>query len=264
MAATAQTIETFVNELLEADRYRDYGPNGIQVEGHLNPISKICTAVSCTESVFAQAAAESADALLVHHGLFWKSTPQAITGVMRRRLDVLFKGNISLLAWHLPLDGSYLLGNNILMLNALDAVTSTEKTFGSLDSTPGIGRYGTVATALTTGELAARVTAATAGLLPAPAQAPLVLGAERSDITEIAVCSGGGGHFLEEAAALGAHAIICGEPEEPTNALGKELGVSVIAAGHYATETLGIFALGEHLSKHFGFEHKFIADQNPV
>jgi dinuclear metal center YbgI/SA1388 family protein len=240
--------------LLEPERYEDYCLNGLQVPG-ASEIETLATGVSANAELFDRAAAEQADLLLVHHGLFWDPGVRSVDSVLHGRLKRLLDGNIALAAYHLPLDGHLELGNNAQLARALGA-TVTERfalhrgaPIGVLARLPGDGQ--------TPEELIAAVAEATE-------RAPLWLDGGAPRITALAIVSGAGADYISDAAAAGAQALLTGEPEERATALARELGVHLIAAGHHATETFGVRALGEHLASRFGVRHVFLDVPNPV
>ncbi len=228
--------------------------NGLQVPGPAE-VGLIATAVSANAETFEQAAAAGAELLLVHHGLFWGSGVRLIDETLKRRLQLLFEAGIALAAYHLPLDAHAELGNNALLARALGAERLAPfgrhhgQTIGFLARMPGSG--------LPVAELIERVRTATD-------REPLVLGGGPQVVASLAVLSGAGSDYVTEAAEAGAQALLTGEPSERVTAAARELGVHVIAAGHYATETLGIRRLGKHLAERFSLEHIFIDVPNPV
>jgi len=243
-----------LDTLLEPARFEDYCPNGLQVPG-AEQVATVATGVSAQLELFERAAAASADLLVVHHGLFWNSSPRRLDTALKRRLMVLFDANIALAAYHLPLDAHPQLGNNALLARALDAheldpfAQHRGEPIGFLARLPGEG--------MPAGELFARVAELTA-------REPLVFEAGPARVQRVAIVSGAGADFLADAAAAGADALITGEPAERVMAQAREASVHFIAAGHYATETLGVKRLGEHLAQRFGVRHTFIDVPNPV
>ncbi len=245
-----------LDELLEPGRFEDYCPNGLQVPGPAE-ISTIATGVSASAELFELAADERADLLIVHHGLFWGKGTDAIDAQLKRRLQLLFEADMALAAYHLPLDAHPELGNNALIADALGA-ERLDKPFalhhgepiGCLARFPGEG--------LPAEELIQRVRAATGG------REPLVFDAGPPRIRRLAIVSGAGTDYLSEASRAGADALLTGEPAERAMTQARELGVHLIAAGHYATETLGVRALGEHLAERHGLRHVFLDVPNPV
>ncbi len=242
------------DRLLEPARFEDSCVNGLQVPGPADA-TRLATGVSANAELFERAAQEHADLLLVHHGLFWGPGIRTIDAVLAARLRLLFDANMALAAYHLPLDAHPELGNNALLAHALGAEHMVPfgahrgQTIGFLATLPGDGLDPT--------ELIARVGAVTS-------RPPLLLGDGPDAVERLAIISGGGSDYAQEAAAAGAQALLTGEPAERVTATARELGIHVIAAGHHATETFGIKALGELLAGRFGLEHVFIEVPNPV
>ncbi len=251
--ATSELIDA-VAQLLEPERFEDYGPNGLQVPGPAE-VTRLATGVSAHAELFELAAREHAGLLLVHHGLFWGEGPGPIDELLKRRLQILFEADIALAAYHLPLDAHPELGNNALLARALEGgdpepfAMHRGEPIGCIARLPGAG--------LTAAELCARVRTLTA-------RDPLHLDFGPERVARLAIVSGAGADYLGEAAAAGADALLTGEAEERTMALAREHRLHVIAAGHYATETLGIRRVGELLAERFGLEHVFIDVPNPV
>lgn len=245
---------TELDRLLEPGRFRDYCPNGLQVPGRAE-VTKIATGVSASAGLFERATDEQADLLIVHHGLFWGSSPAPIDAHMKRRLKLLFDADMSLAAYHLPLDAHPEVGNNALIARAIGAETLEPfalhegEPIGFIASFPGEG--------LDASALFARVTELTA-------RTPLVFDAGPQLVRSVAIVSGAGADYLADAVAAGADAFLTGEPAERVMTEAREAAIHFIAAGHYATETFGVRRLGEHLSKRFGVEHMFIDVPNPI
>jgi dinuclear metal center YbgI/SA1388 family protein len=254
MPASVQEILAELDRLLVPERFKDYCHNGLQVPGARN-VTAIATGVSAHVELFERAAAESVQLLLVHHGLFWGSGVRAIDATLKRRLRILFDAEIGLAAYHLPLDAHPEVGNNALLARALgaqevDAFARHEgEPIGALARFPGSG--------LAAAELVARVR----DLL---AREPLVFDSGPERVQQLAIVSGAGDDFLAEAVAAGADAFLTGEPTERVMAEAREAQVHFIAAGHYATETLGIKRLGEHVAERFALRHVFLDVPNPV
>jgi len=257
MSANVITILDWAEDLLDAHAFADYCPIGLQVAGRAEEVDTIATAVSCTFDVFERAADAGAQLLLVHHGLFWKGMSQVVDPIMRDRLAVLFDAGITLAGYHLPLDAHPGLGNNARIVDEL-GLTRTELPF-AVHGGRAIGLVGEFAVARPTLDFVDDVTRLTGG------REPLVLGAETYEtITRVAVCSGGAASDIADAAALGCQAFITGEPREDSLAFARELGIVFIAAGHHATETFGIRALGDAAVEKFGVRHVFLDADNPV
>lgn len=243
-----------LDRLLRPTRFRDYGPNGLQVPGKAE-IGKLATGVSASAELFERGAAADADLLLVHHGLFWGSSPTPIDARMKRRLKLLFDSDIGLAAYHLPLDAHPELGNNALIARGLGS--ETLEPFALHDGEP----IGFIARFPGDGLMADDLFERTAALTE---RIPLVLDSGPERIRSVAIVSGGGCDYLRDAIVAGADAFLTGEPTERVMSEAKEASIHFIAAGHYATETFGVKALGEHLSEHFELEHLFIEVPNPI
>lgn len=243
-------LENYTGQLLEVERFRDYCPNGLQVEGK-GEVRKLVSGVTASLDLLKAAVEAGADAVLVHHGWFWKGEDARIVGVKRARLEWLLRHDISLLAFHLPLDAHPQLGNNAQLAARLGF--ETEGNFGE----QGIAVHGRLRSALPLGGLVARV----ADVMARP---PLVIGKENQPVGRVAWCSGGGQDYFEEAVQLGVNVFLSGEISEQHVHLARETGVAFIAAGHHATERYGVQALGEHLAEQFGIEHRYIEIPSPA
>lgn len=255
--ATLAEILGFVDDLLESSRWPDYGPNGLQVPGG-ETVTSLVTGVSAQRELFARAAEAGAELVLVHHGLMWPALPSPLTRLDAERLRILLDGEISLAAYHLPLDGHPRIGNNALLAEALGCLERGRMRFAVVKGRP-IGVVADFpADGIPIADLLARTRAATDG------REPLLLGQGPELVRRIGIVSGSGGDALEETIAMGLDALLTGEPEERVTALAREAGVHVIAAGHYATETHGIRRLGELIATRFGVEHVWVDIPNPV
>ncbi len=238
---------------LGSGRVRDYCPNGLQVEGKAQ-IRKILTGVTASQALLDRAVAAQADAVLVHHGYFWKSEASEITGIKKRRLQTLLQHDISLFAYHLPLDIHPELGNNA-QLGALLGFTEIT----ALDSVEPVGvvRQAEVAAAVSLTDIVARLELQ---LQRQVFSHDAGIGA----IRHIAWCTGGGQGYIDAAAAAGAQLFISGEVSEQTIHSANELGIHFIAAGHHATERYGVKALGEWLAQQTDIEVQFVDLYNPA
>jgi dinuclear metal center YbgI/SA1388 family protein len=243
-----------LNQLLQPARFRDYCPNGLQVLGRAN-VSKIATAVSASAELFERAIARQTDLLVVHHGLFWGSTPTPIDARMKHRLKLLFDADMSLAAYHLPLDAHLQVGNNALIGHALGADTLEPFAFHDGESIGFVARF--PGEGIDASALFARVTELTA-------RTPLIFNAGPERVRSVAIVSGAGSDHLTDAVTARADAFLTGEPAERVMTESQEAGIHFIAAGHYATETFGVKRLGEHLSERFDVEHVFIDVPNPI
>jgi dinuclear metal center YbgI/SA1388 family protein len=245
-----EELNRYLDGLLEVSRFRDYCPNGLQVEGR-GEIRRIASGVSASLDLIRAAVSAGADAILVHHGYFWKGEDPRLTGTRRARIALLLEHGMNLFAYHLPLDAHPELGNNAQL--ALRLGWSAEGRTGE----PDILAYGRVAAPVTLARLGKDI-AASLG------REPLVIGAPDKQIARVAWCTGAAQSYFEAAIALGVDAYLTGEISEQHVHLARESGVAFIAAGHHATEKYGVQALGAHLAARFGVEHCFIDIPNPV
>ena len=252
MAARDELI-SFLDELLDARSFDDYGPNGLQVVGR-EEVRRVVTGVSAHRELFHRAADAGADMILCHHGLFWGSGPMTIDERLKGRLLPLFEADMSLAAYHLPLDAHPEVGNNALICGELGLERS--EPFGEARGRA-IGCIGRADEPLALEDLARRCTSVFG-------RDPLVLQGDGRPLRRVGVVSGGGGSSLGDAIRLGFDAFLTGEPEEPAMADARESGVAFLACGHYATETFGVRRLGALLAERFGVEDSFIEIPNPV
>lgn len=239
---------------LRAAEFKDFTINGLQVAGS-EQVKRIMTGVTACQALLDEAVAWQADMVLVHHGYFWKNEPVAITGMKQRRIKTLLDHDISLLAYHLPLDAHAEMGNNAELARRLGW-----KVEGCIDGELGEGLLwsGRLPQPHSVSELAAQV----AQTLQ---REPLVIEAQQvGDIERIAWCTGGAQDMITAAFEAGAQAFVSGEISERTTHLAREMGIHYIAAGHHATERYGIQALGEWLSDEYGVEHRFVDIDNPA
>ena len=236
---------------LDINRFRDYCPNGLQVEGR-EQIQHIVTGVTASLALLEAAHADGADAILVHHGYFWRGEDPCIVGPMQKRLKLLLQHDINLFAYHLPLDAHPELGNNAQLGKQLNLKVTGR--FGDQD----LGWLGTPnGTDNTVNELAKN-------LERVLGRAPLLIGDPGQKINSVAWCTGSAQNAFADAIAAGASVYPSGEISEQTVHLARESGVAYLACGHHASERYGIAALGEHLAHQFGLTHKFIDILNPV
>ena len=246
-----------LNELLQPEKFRDYGPNGLQVEGG-SSVVKIVSGVTASLALIDAAIAEQADAILVHHGLFWRGQDGCVTGWMKQRLGRLLAHNVNLFAYHLPLDAHPVLGNNaqLGMRLGLRAFDDAAGRFGESQ----LGFMGARADAgvFANANLLATHVQETLGR-----QVTLVCPHEQA-IQRVAWCSGGAQSYFEAAIAAGAQAFVTGEISEPQAHYARECGVAYLACGHHATERYGAAAVGAHVASMLGLEHVFIDIENPA
>ncbi len=243
-------LENYLNQLLDITRFQDYCPNGLQVEGR-DRIQKIVTGVTASFELLEAAIACKADAVLVHHGYFWRGEDACITGIKCRRIAMLIKNEINLFAYHLPLDIHPQLGNNTQLAKQLGFAETGR--FGEQD----IAFRGELTEAMPLRALEAKISRTLA-------REPLVIGNPDQSIKKIAWCTGAAQSYFDAAIAQDVDAFVTGEISEQTVHAARESGVAFIAAGHHATERYGVQALGEHLIQKFEIQHQFIDIDNPV
>ncbi len=243
-------IESHLAALLAVDRFKDYGPNGLQVEGRAE-VGRVVSGVTASLALIEAAIQAQADAILVHHGLFWRGQDGRITGWLRQRLAPLLAHGISLFAYHLPLDAHADLGNNAQL--GLQLGLRAEARFGEQD----LGFIGAAAGLPDAPALAERVRRALG-------RSPLLLPGDGRPLRRVAWCSGGAQGYFEAAIAAGADAFLTGEISEPQAHIARETGVAFLACGHHATERYGAPAVGAHLAAKFGLQHQFIDIENPA
>jgi dinuclear metal center YbgI/SA1388 family protein len=252
--ASRDEIIGFCDGLLDPSAFEDYCPNGLQVPGGTE-VSALATAVSANLETIEGAISAGAQLVLCHHGLFWDSQERALSPLMAARLRALLGAEVSLAAYHLPLDAHPEIGNNALLREGL-SLARDPRPFGHSRGSP-VGAIGAAEAGIEIGELARRTSELVGG-------EPLVFDSGPSSIRTVGIVSGGGAFAIEEAGSLGLDALITGEPSEPAMAEARECGIHFIAAGHYATETFGIRRLGELVAERFAIEHRFIDVPNPV
>lgn len=244
-----KALENNLNTLLSVEKYKDYAPNGLQVEGRANVQTVVC-GVTASLELIEMAVARQADAIIVHHGYFWKGENQTITGMKQRRIKTLLENDINLYGYHLPLDGHEALGNNAQLGKLWQVQHAAPIAPFEL---------------LWTGELAdiaaedfARTLACTLG------REPLLVRGGSHLIRKLAWCSGGAQGFLEQAVQQGADAYVSGEISEKTYHEAKEYGIHYFAAGHHATERGGISAIADYLNANTTLRCEFVDCSNPV
>ena len=250
---TLNELVSYTNELLNSAAFQDYCPNGLQVEGRAQ-VRKLVSGVTASQALVEAAVAAGADALLVHHGYFWKGEDPCVTGMKRRRLAGLLAADISLLAYHLPLDAHPELGNNA-QLGALLGL-SPEGWFGD-GRGPAIACHASLPETVTGAAFAERIAAALG-------RAPQFIAGGSHLIQRVGWCTGAAQGYIEAATRLGLDAFISGEISEATVHVARECGIHYFAAGHHATERYGVRALGGHLAERFGLEHRYLDLDNPA
>lgn len=253
MTLNINELVDYCDQLLQVSSFRDYCPNGLQVEGR-SRVGRILTGVTASQALLDAAVEWQADLVLVHHGYFWKGESQVVTGIKQRRLKTLLQHDINLMAYHLPLDAHPTLGNNARLAELLGFEVE-----GPLEpgAAPAIGNVGRLAQSLSLQALEQRIDHVLG-------RSPQVISGGDHDIRTVAWCTGAAERMIEHALAQGADAYISGEISEPVVHIAREAGIHYIAAGHHATERYGVKALGEHLAGEFGLEHRFVDIDNPV
>ncbi len=244
-------FEQSLQLLLQPDTFKDYGPNGLQVEGRAE-VRRIASGVTASRAFIEQAIAWGADTLLVHHGLFWRGQDGRLTGWLAERVRLLMAAQVNLFAYHLPLDAHAELGNNAQL--GLHLGLQADARFGE----QALGFIGPAVSGLTTLQpLADRVNQVLR-------RQPLVLPGDGRPLQRVAWCTGGAQGYFESAVAAGADAFITGEISEPQAHLARETGVAFLACGHHATERYGAPAVAAHVALQLGLEHRFIDVDNPA
>ncbi|MEW6098145.1 MAG: Nif3-like dinuclear metal center hexameric protein [Pseudomonadota bacterium] len=243
-------LEAYLKGLLEADRFRDYGPNGLQVEGRPE-VRKLVSGVTASRALIEAAAEAGADAILVHHGLFWRGQDGRVVGWMKQRLQRLLAADMNLYAFHLPLDAHPQWGNNAQFGRVLGL--EIERRFGEQE----LGALGTLREPAGLGAFAQAVGAALG-------RAPLVVEGDGRPVRRVGWCTGGAQGYFEAAIAAGADVFLTGEISEPQTHYARETGVAFLACGHHATERYGAPALAAHVAERFGLVHEFIDIDNPA
>ncbi|WP_158968844.1 Nif3-like dinuclear metal center hexameric protein [Paraglaciecola sp. L3A3] len=253
MSVTRIQLLTFLNNLLKPDNIKDYCPNGLQVEGK-QTISKLVTGVTASQALIDHAVSINADAILVHHGYFWKGEDPCITGMKKKRFAALLTNDINLFAYHLPIDIHSELGNNAQLAKLLDIVDVMPLEENNPNCVVMRGRF---ADGIKPEELTDKI-------FQQLGRAPLHEPALKKQINTIAWCSGGGQNYIQQAAELGIDAYLTGEVSEQTIHTAREMNIHFYAAGHHATERYGAKAVGEHIQNELGIESVFVDIPNPA
>ncbi len=244
-------LVAYCDQLLDAPRFADYAPNGLQVEGE-RPVRRLISGVTACAALIAAACEAQADAILVHHGWFWKHENPCLTGIKGFRARRLLNAGISLIAYHLPLDAHSEMGNNVTLGRQLGFMEMEPTTLAN-----GLVWVGRLSTSVLPEAFAEQVSRQLDRRVT-------LVGERREPVTRIAWCTGGGQGYLQSAAALGIDAFISGELSEQTAHEARELGICYLAAGHHATERYGVQALGAHLAERFDLQQTFIEIDNPA
>ncbi len=252
MAVALSTLVEEADRYLNSARIQDYCPNGLQVEGRPQ-VMRIVSGVTASQALLDAAVEAQADLILVHHGYFWKGENPCVVGMKQRRLKTLLRHDISLLAYHLPLDVHPEVGNNVQLARQLDITVE-----GPLDpeNPRVVGLVGSLAEPLSARDFARRVHEVLG-------REPLLIEG-RSMIRRVGWCTGGGQGYIDQAIAEGVDLFLSGEASEQTFHSARENDISFIAAGHHATERYGVQALGDYLARRFAVEHTFIDCPNPI
>jgi len=249
-----KALVAYLDRLLQASQFNDYAPNGLQVSG-ADEVKKVVTGVTASLALIEAAIEVGADTILVHHGYFWKNEQPTLTSYKQRRIQKLLNNNINLIAYHLPLDAHPELGNNAQLAKLWQLeVKQEQESQQQADTLLWLGQLQEPLLV----EIFIQCVAQTLN------RQPLHLPGGPEVVQNIAWCSGGAQHFIEQAADWGADMYISGEVSEQTTHLAKELGIHYLAAGHHATERYGVKALGVHLRQKFDLEVQFIDIDNPV
>jgi dinuclear metal center YbgI/SA1388 family protein len=242
----------YCDDLLEVYRFKDYAPNGLQVQG-ADDITTIISGVTACQALIDKAVEKQAQLLLVHHGYFWRGEDARLVGMKRQRIASLFSANLNLLAYHLPLDAHPVYGNNAQLAEQLGLIV--EGSFGTGE--PAIGLYGSLPEPMAASDFGKH-------LGKVLGRVPMHIPGESRQIRRLAWCTGAAQGYIEQAQALGVDAYLSGEISEQTVHIARETGMHYFAAGHHATERYGAMALGLHLAQHFGLNHEFVDIDNPV
>ena len=251
--AELRDLVGYCDQLLETQRFQDYCPNGLQVQGR-DRVERVVSGVTACQALVDAAVDRGADLVLVHHGYFWKGEDARVTGMKARRLSTLLGAGVSLLAYHLPLDAHETLGNNA----ALARVLGIEPLGRFATGTPvDLGWHGRLARPMAPGQFARHVERVLG-------REPVHVAAGRERVDTIAWCTGAAQGFIDAAADLGVDAYLSGEISEPTVHVARERGIEYFAAGHHATERYGVQSLGEDLAQRFGIHHEFVDVDSPA
>jgi len=245
-----KVLLNYMHELLNAEKFNDYAPNGLQVEGALQ-VEKIVTGVTANKALIEAAVNIGADTILVHHGYFWLNEDPRIIGMKKQRIELLLKHNVNLISYHLPLDAHPTLGNNAQLGKLMEVAIDGYAGKGNLVA------YGHLEKAISTSDFAKFLKSKLNRL-------PLVVGPHQKSIKSIAWCTGATQSYLQVAIDLGVDAFVSGEISEQTTHMALENNIVYFSAGHHATERYGVQALGAHLAEKFGISHQFIEIENPV
>ena len=243
-------IDVYLSAVLQAATFKDYGPNGLQIEGR-ERVGRLVSGVTASLALIEAAIDAQADALLVHHGLFWRGQDGRLTGWLKQRVQRLMAHDISLFAYHLPLDAHAEFGNNAQFGRRIGV--NADARFGDQS----LGFVGSLEQPMTTPDLLGR-------LRQISSRTPAHVEGDGRALRRVAWCTGGAQAYFEGAISAGADVFITGEMSEPQVHLARETGVAFIACGHHASERYGVQALGSHIAEHFGIEHRYIEIDSPA
>ncbi|NND69391.1 MAG: Nif3-like dinuclear metal center hexameric protein [Halioglobus sp.] len=255
MSVALADLVIYLNRSLAITAFDDYAPNGLQVEGRAT-VTKLASGVTASQALVDAAIEWGADAILVHHGYFWRNEDPCVVGMKRRRLGALLGADISLLGYHLPLDAHPQWGNNARLADLLGLPAEGREL---LPASAGavVGNVVSLPAPICAGEFVARLEALTGRM-------PLHVGDPAAEVGRIAWCTGGAQGYIEAALAAGADLYLTGEVSEQTVHVAREEGIQFVAAGHHATERYGAQAVGEHVAEKFSLQHRFIDIDNPA
>jgi dinuclear metal center YbgI/SA1388 family protein len=253
MPVARDSLLHYLDDALQTQRFQDYCPNGLQVEGR-DQVARLVTGVTACQALLDAAVSWQADTVLVHHGYFWRGEAAPLVGLKRRRLATLLRHDINLLAYHLPLDAHPEFGNNACLGRLLGIEQPLPLYPSRADN---VGNIGSLAQPLPAAELVERLAQLTG-------RTPLHIGDGAQLVQRIAWCTGAAQSMIEAAIEAGADLYLTGEVSEPTVHVARESGIHFVAAGHHATERYGVQALGQHLADRYALEHRFIDIDNPV
>lgn len=253
MSVALTELLQYLDRTLQPGQFRDFCPNGLQVEGRAR-ISRLVTGVTASQRLLDAAIEQDADAILVHHGYFWRGEPEPVVGMKRRRLATLLKADVSLLAYHLPLDAHPTLGNNARLGQLLEIEGAHAL---QPDVASSVGNIGDLRVPVRVDDFAQRLRDLTG-------RTALHVGDPSGLIQRVAWCTGAAQSYIDAAVAAGADAFVTGEASEQTVHVAREEGIHFFAAGHHATERYGVQALGQDLAEKFKIEHQYIDIENPV
>ena len=253
MPVSLRELQQTLDQILEPDKFQDYCPNGLQVEGSAEVSLLVCGVTAC-QALLDAAIDAGADAILVHHGYFWRDESPVITGMKRRRIATLLDNDVSLLAYHLPLDAHPEFGNNASLARLLDIVTADSLDPGNPAAIGNIGDFpGPTAMCELLRKIEERL-----------GRKPLHIGDPERVVRRVAFCTGAAQGYIDDAVRAGAELYITGEASEQTVHVAREEGIEFVAAGHHATERYGVQSLGAELARRLDLEHLFIDVDNPV